>query len=120
PLTSTRPPDGRNNPATRCSTVDFPAPFGPSRPVMPEPIVHDTALTATTLPYHRDTSCSSMVAVIPPTANTGTARLPAPPLLSPASRTDTTGPAARRVPRRPSDRRDAAAGRRTASWQSRS
>ena len=35
--------------------VDLPAPFGPSNPVIPGPIVIDTSLTATTLPNQRDT-----------------------------------------------------------------
>ena len=33
----------------------MPAPFGPSSPVTPAPRVMVTSLTATTLPYQRDT-----------------------------------------------------------------
>ena len=33
----------------------FPAPFGPSNPVMPGPRANETSLTATTLPYQRET-----------------------------------------------------------------
>ena len=36
-------------------SVDLPAPLGPSRPVTPGPIVMVTSLTATTLPYQRET-----------------------------------------------------------------
>ena len=43
-----------------CSRVDLPAPFGPSRPVTPGPMVIVMSLTATTLPYQRDTLPSSM------------------------------------------------------------
>ncbi len=39
-----------------CSSVDLPAPFGPSSPVTPGPIVIVMSLTATTLPYQRDTA----------------------------------------------------------------
>ena len=38
-----------------CSSVDLPAPFGPSRPVTPGRASNVTSLTATTLPYQRDT-----------------------------------------------------------------
>ena len=34
----------------------LPAPFGPSSPVIPGETVNDIPLTATTLPYHRETS----------------------------------------------------------------
>ena len=34
---STRPDDGRAGPASMCRRVDLPAPFGPSRPVIPAP-----------------------------------------------------------------------------------
>ena len=36
-------------------SVDLPAPFGPSSPVMPGPITIVTSLTATTLPNQRET-----------------------------------------------------------------
>ncbi len=39
--------------------VDFPAPFGPRRPVTPAASEKPTPLTATTLPYQRETSASS-------------------------------------------------------------
>ncbi len=38
-----------------CSRVDLPAPFGPSRPVTPGPSANEMSLTATTLPYQRET-----------------------------------------------------------------
>ena len=41
------------------SSVDLPAPFGPSSPVIPGPSANEMSLTATTLPYQRDTSWSS-------------------------------------------------------------
>src|SRR5690606_41971880 len=40
-------------------SVDFPAPFGPSSPVTPGPTFIETPLTATTLPYQRDTFSST-------------------------------------------------------------
>src|SRR3954466_2359799 len=55
PAISTRPDDGRRSPASRWSRVDLPAPFGPSRPVIPAPMLNVMSLTATTLPYQRDT-----------------------------------------------------------------
>src|SRR4051812_29956473 len=42
------------------STVLFPAPLGPSTPVIPASSAHDTSLTATTLPYQRDTFRNSI------------------------------------------------------------
>ena len=45
-----------------CSTVLLPAPFGPSSPVMPGETVNDMPLTATTFPYQRETSSSTIVA----------------------------------------------------------
>ena len=38
-----------------CSRVVLPAPFGPSSPVTPGPTEKETSLTATTLPYQRET-----------------------------------------------------------------
>src|SRR5260370_20166527 len=58
------PRDGGRKPAIRCSRVDLPAPFGPSRPVTPGPMVIVMSLTATTLPYQRDTLRSSMVVML--------------------------------------------------------
>src|SRR3954462_5163277 len=55
----TAPRDGERNPAIMCSTVVLPAPFGPSRPVTPGSKVMLMSLTATTLPYQRDTFCNS-------------------------------------------------------------
>ena len=46
-----------------CRSVDLPAPFGPSRPVMPGRRMNEMSLTATTLPYQRDASWSSTAAV---------------------------------------------------------
>src|SRR5688572_2982411 len=42
-------------------SVDLPAPLGPSRPVTPGPRCMVTSLTATTLPYQRETCSSSSV-----------------------------------------------------------
>ena len=42
------------------SRVVFPAPLGPSSPVTPGPIVIVMSLTATTLPYQRETFVSSI------------------------------------------------------------
>ena len=58
PSTRTLPAEGLSSPAIRWSSVDFPAPFGPSSPVTPEPSANEMSLTATTLPYQRDT-CST-------------------------------------------------------------
>src|SRR6516164_8950556 len=55
------PRDGGRKPAIMCMIVDFPAPFGPSSPVTPGPIDIVTSLTATTLPYQRETLRSSML-----------------------------------------------------------
>src|SRR5260221_12312613 len=64
------PRDGGRKPAIRCSRVDLPAPFGPSSPVTPGPMVIVMSLTATTLPYQRDTLRSSMVVMrCPPLAS---------------------------------------------------
>ena len=51
------PVDGARKPDIIAINVDLPAPFGPSSPVTPGPMVIETSLTATTLRYHRDT-CS--------------------------------------------------------------
>src|SRR3954454_4033209 len=62
PSIDTDPTDGLSNPATRCSSVDLPAPFGPRRPVMPGPMATETSFTATTLPYQRETWSTRIVA----------------------------------------------------------
>ncbi len=46
-----------------CSSVVLPAPFGPSSPVTPGRRVMVTSLTATTLPYQRETPVSSTVLI---------------------------------------------------------
>src|SRR5215467_6497188 len=63
PSSVTVPCDGGRNPAIMCSTVVLPAPFGPSRPVTPGPSAIVTSLTATTLPYHRDTAARSIALI---------------------------------------------------------
>jgi hypothetical protein len=55
PPISTRPFDGRRSPDSMCRIVVLPAPFGPSRPVIPGPNANVMSLTATTGPYQRDT-----------------------------------------------------------------
>ncbi len=45
-----------------CRIVDLPAPFGPRRPVTPGPSTNEMSLTATTLPYQRETPRSSTAA----------------------------------------------------------
>ena len=45
----------RAAPTSRWRRVDLPAPFGPRRPVIPEPIAKLMSLTATTLPNQRET-----------------------------------------------------------------
>ena len=42
--------------------VVLPAPFGPSRPVMPEPMFSVMSLTATTFPNHLDTESNETMA----------------------------------------------------------
>ena len=56
------PVEGARNPDISAISVDLPAPFGPSRPVTPGPIVIVTSLTATTLRYHRETWSIAIVA----------------------------------------------------------
>ena len=60
-----------HDPAIMCIMVDFPAPFGPSRPVTPGPIVIVMSLTATTLPYHRETLRSSIAVMTQRPSGTG-------------------------------------------------
>src|SRR5687768_13494886 len=50
--TFTVPAEGGSSPAIMLRIVDFPAPFGPRRPVTPAPIPNDISETATTSPYH--------------------------------------------------------------------
>src|SRR6266581_3370366 len=75
PPTVSSPRDGSRKPAIRCSRVDLPAPFGPSSPVTPGPMVIVMSLTATTLPYQRDTLRSSTVIIGSPPARRSLARL---------------------------------------------
>src|SRR5580698_6705244 len=63
PATVSSPRDGGRKPAIICMIVDLPAPFGPSRPVTPGPTDIVMSLTATTLPYQRDTLVSSILIV---------------------------------------------------------
>jgi hypothetical protein len=49
------PVEARASPVIMRSSVVLPAPFGPSRPVMPGAMSNVTSLTATTLPNQRDT-----------------------------------------------------------------
>ena len=60
PAMRTTPADGASRPAIRWRSVDLPAPLGPSRPVTPGPSANVMSLTATTLPYQRETCSSSM------------------------------------------------------------
>src|SRR5437899_9973385 len=55
----TEPADGLRRPPIMLSSVDFPAPFGPRRPVIPELRPNEMSFTATTLPYQRDAFRSS-------------------------------------------------------------
>src|SRR4051812_48826804 len=61
PSRVTVPLDGARKPAIRLMRVDLPAPFGPSRPVTPGPMVIVTSLTATTLPNQREVWSISIV-----------------------------------------------------------
>ncbi len=56
PWIATVPSDGLSSPASMCRIVDLPAPFGPSNPVTPAPRMNEMSLTATTLPYQRETA----------------------------------------------------------------
>ena len=78
PSTRTRPADGASRPAMRCRSVDLPAPLGPSSPVTPAPRANEMSLTATTLPYQRETWSTSSAGVTPGGAVTaGGAAVPA-------------------------------------------
>src|SRR5690606_25717941 len=72
PSRVTVPLEGARNPAIRWRSVDLPAPLGPSRPVTPGPIVMVTSLTATTLPYQRETWESSILTARPPSGSART------------------------------------------------
>ena len=73
PATVTLPDDGARKPAIMCRMVDLPAPFGPSRPVMPPSSRKLTSLTATTLPYQRDALATSTAGAASDGAWTGAA-----------------------------------------------
>ena len=60
PKTVTLPAVGRSCPVTSFSSVDFPAPFGPSSAVIPGAIVVVTSLRPITCPYHR-LACSRVI-----------------------------------------------------------
>src|SRR5690606_8663022 len=62
--TETLPSDGRMSPVMTRRSVVLPAPFGPSRPVMPGPNEHDTSDTATFVPNHFDTPCTITVGCV--------------------------------------------------------
>src|SRR3954447_9650401 len=66
PSMVTVPRDGLRKPTIMCSTVVLPAPFGPSRPVTPGCRLMLMSLTATTLPYQRETFCRSTVLTVLP------------------------------------------------------
>src|SRR6476660_3233746 len=66
PSMPTWPFEGARKPPIMWMSVDLPAPLGPSRPVTPGPTVIVTPLTATTLPYHRETSRSSRTLTVTP------------------------------------------------------
>ena len=46
------------------SSVVLPAPFGPSRAVIPGKMLNETSLMATTLPNHRETRSTLIVGVV--------------------------------------------------------
>ena len=56
----TVPADGRSRPGEQVQQRVLPAPFGPSSPVTPGPSANETSLTATTLPYQRETWSSAI------------------------------------------------------------
>src|SRR5262245_2075780 len=96
PATVTVPADGRSSPEIRCSRVDLPAPLGPRRPVTPAPSWIEMSLTATTLPYQRDTWSSEMAGAVG--GATGSADAPAAGVVTPRS-PDTGGRPAAPSPR---------------------
>src|SRR5688572_1736922 len=66
--TFTVPEEGASSPAIMLRMVDFPAPFGPRRPVTPAPIPSDRSETATTSPYHLATPSSVITGCSPGTS----------------------------------------------------
>src|SRR4026207_286282 len=81
PPTVTLPDDGARNPPTMCRIVALPAPLGPRPPGPPPPGLKLMSLTATPLPYQRETLVSSTaslgrgsVALKPRSSGTATAR----------------------------------------------
>lgn len=52
---------GFSRPRISFMMVDFPAPFGPSRPYIPRPISKDTDMTPITSPYHFDTLSNTII-----------------------------------------------------------
>src|SRR5690606_8152899 len=89
-----------------CRRVLLPAPLGPSSPVTPGPRVMLTLLTATTLPYQRDTPDSSTTLAAPliaaPSGTSPAAARPRPPPPPPSPRRTRrrTRPDPARPPRR--------------------
>src|SRR3954465_12582046 len=67
--------EGSRKPDISAISVDLPAPFGPSSPVTPGPIVIETSLTATTLRYHRDTWSIRISLIRPPRGDVRRSRL---------------------------------------------
>ena len=59
PSTRTAPLLGRSWPVTSLRNVDLPAPFGPSRPLMPGGSETVTSLRPMTWPYHFDTASAT-------------------------------------------------------------
>ena len=71
--TVTVPAEGFRKPESMCSRVLLPAPLGPSSPVTPGETSNEISLTATTLPYHRDTPSSAIVGPSPAVVMPGSA-----------------------------------------------
>ena len=63
PWTETRTGPTGEQPGHQVRSVDFPAPFGPRRPVTPGPSPNEMSLTATTLPYQRATCSTSRAGI---------------------------------------------------------
>ena len=63
PLTRTSPVSGASRPRIKRIVVDFPAPFGPTKPVTrPGRTRNDSPSTATVFPYRFARPCASIVA----------------------------------------------------------
>ena len=58
------PAEGARKPESMCRSVLLPAPFGPSRPVIPGETLNEMPFTATTFPYQRETSSRTIVGVV--------------------------------------------------------